>query len=217
MTTSHLGRRFDARAAHYDNPLTTFIGERELCCIRPLVPPGSAVLDYGCGTGRTTLDHLRRNCTVTAYDFSAKMLAVAETKARQAGFDAEFVTDVTRLLGRTWTIVTCIGVLDYYPDPVPLLQTLRQHLAPGGRLVVTYPNALSPLGWLYALVSRLTIPALPRTPGSAHQVAARAGLWVTSLRYAFPALPPLGLTLVLALSPIAEASDQCQSYPRPEM
>ena len=45
MTTSHLGRRFDARAAHYDNPLTTFIGEHELRCIRPLVPPGSAVLD----------------------------------------------------------------------------------------------------------------------------------------------------------------------------
>lgn len=208
MTTSHLGRRFDARASRYDNWLTAFIGEHELRCIRPLVPPASAVLDYGCGTGRTTLDHLGRNCTVTAYDLSAKMLAVAEAKAQQAGFDAEFVTDVTRLLGRTWTIVTCIGVLDYYPDPVPLLQALRQHLAPGGHLVVTYPNALSPLGWLYALSSRLTIPAFPRTPGSARQVAVRAGLRVSSLGYAFPPLPPLALTLVLALSPIGEVGDQ---------
>lgn len=108
MTTSQLSRRFDARASHYDSHLTAFIGEYELRCIRPLVPPGSAVLDYGCGTGRTTSDHLRRNCTATAYDFLAKMLAVAEAKARQADFDAEFVSDVTRLLGRTWAIVTCI-------------------------------------------------------------------------------------------------------------
>ena len=108
MTTSHLSRRFNARASRYDNRLTAFIGECELRCMRPLVPPGSTVLDYGCGTGRTTLDHLRGNCTATAYDFSAKMLAVAEAKARRADFDAEFVSDVTRLLGRTWAIVTCI-------------------------------------------------------------------------------------------------------------
>ncbi len=73
---------FDHHAPHYDNPVTAFIGERELRVIRPLVPPGSTVLDYGCGTGRTTLDLLRRGCRVTAYDLSGGMLALARARAR---------------------------------------------------------------------------------------------------------------------------------------
>lgn len=194
-----VGRHFDARAAHYDNPLTAFIGERELRAIRPLVPAGSEVLDYGCGTGRTTLDLLRRGCRVTAFDVSPEMLARAEARARRLGFAADFATDPDRLAGRTWPIVTCIGVLDYYPDPVPLLKTLREHLGPGGRLIVTFPNALSPLGWVYALQSRFTVPATPRTPQAAQRAAAQAGLRLFSLAFAWPSLPPLGFTLVLGL------------------
>lgn len=190
---------FNTRAAYYDNPVTTFIGERELRVIRTLVPSGSQVLDYGCGTGRTTLDHLRRGCQVTAYDLSGKMLVRAEAKAQQLGLLAEFTTDITRLANRTWPIVTCIGVLDYYPDPAPLLRTLCEYLSPKGRLIVTYPNALSPLGWLYRLGSRFTIPALPRTPQFARRAAAQAGLQVLSLRFAFPSVPPFGHTLILAL------------------
>jgi 2-polyprenyl-3-methyl-5-hydroxy-6-metoxy-1,4-benzoquinol methylase len=194
---------FDRRAAHYDNPWTAFVGERELRQIRPFVPPGSEVLDYGCGTGRTTLDLLRRGCRVTAYDISAAMLAQAQAKAQAAGFASParvvFTADVGELAGRTWPVVTLIGVLDYYPDPQPLLRTVGQYLTPGGRLVVTYPNAASPLGWLYALGSRFTVPARPRQAAFARQAAIQAGFCVAGLRYAFPALPVVGYTLVLAL------------------
>jgi 2-polyprenyl-3-methyl-5-hydroxy-6-metoxy-1,4-benzoquinol methylase len=191
---------FDERAATYHNPVTDFMGERELRVIRRFVPEGSKVLDYGCGTGRTTMDHLRRGCDVTAYDLSREMLAVAERRAAKAGYAAELTADESTLVGRTWPIVTCIGVLDYYPDPLPLLRTLSGYLAPGGLLVATYPNALSPLGWTYAIVSRLfTYPATPRTPRAARRAAAEAGLRVTALRHAAPQLPPLGHTLVLAM------------------
>lgn len=200
MTTpDSLRRHFDSRAGHYDNPLTAFIGERELRVIRHLVPPASAVLDYGCGAGRAALDHARRGCAVTAYDLSPAMLALAQRKARRLGLSAEFTADLNRLAGRRWPVVTCLGVLDYYPDPVPLLRALRNYLAPAGRLIVTYPNALSPLGWAYALASRLTYPCLPRTPAFARRAAMRAGYTVVSLRYAFPSFRPFGHTLVLEL------------------
>jgi 2-polyprenyl-3-methyl-5-hydroxy-6-metoxy-1,4-benzoquinol methylase len=205
VIASRIRQHFDARAPHYDNPVTAFIGERELRCIRCRVPAGATVLDYGCGTGRTTLDLLQRGCTVTAYDLSPEMLALAQAKTQRAGWSAEFTADDTSLVGRVWPVVTCIGVLDYYADPVPLLQTVASYLAPGGRLVVTYPNALSPLGWLYALVSRWTFPAIPRTPAFAWRAAERAGLRVISLDYAFPALPPFGQTLVLALAQLDAA------------
>ena len=198
-TIEKIGQDFNTHATRYDNPLTAFIGERELRPIRRLVPPGSQVLDYGCGTGRTTLDHARRRCQVTAYDISSEMLSRAEAKARQLDLTIEFTTDTSKLTARIWPIVTCIGVLDYYPNPVPLLLTLRQYLSPDGCLIVTYPNALSPLGWLYALLSRFTIPATPRTPYFARQAAAQAGLRVTSLAFAFPAIRPIGFTLILGL------------------
>jgi hypothetical protein len=53
---------------------------------------------------------------------------------------------------RTWPVVSCIGVLNYYPDPLPLLGKLSQYVEEQRKLIVTWPNALSPLGWLYFLV-----------------------------------------------------------------
>jgi 2-polyprenyl-3-methyl-5-hydroxy-6-metoxy-1,4-benzoquinol methylase len=130
------------------------------------------------------------------------MLAIARQKAEDEGLSAEFAAEETTLAGRTWPFVTCIGVLDYYPDPIPLLRRVSSYLRHAGRLVVTFPNALSPLAWAYATTSRLTTRAQACTPRRAREAARSAGLEVTSFRYAFPALPPLGLTLVLELTPI---------------
>jgi len=196
----HVRQHFDQRAARYDNPVTAFIGERELRLIRKRVPPGSSVLDYGCGTGRTTLDLLQRGCRVTTFDISPEMIGIAERRARHLGISAEFTTSTDQLTGRVWPLVTCIGVLDYYADPQPLLGQLASYLAPDGRLVVTYPNALSPLGWFYALGSRFRLRVIPHTPGFARQAALRCGLRCTHLDYAFPALPLLGHTLVIEMA-----------------
>jgi 2-polyprenyl-3-methyl-5-hydroxy-6-metoxy-1,4-benzoquinol methylase len=200
----HIGAYFNARAKRYDNPLTAFIGERELRQIRPLVPVNSIVLDYGCGTGRTTLDLLKRGCIVTAYDISSEMLAIAQKKVQRVKFavanQVKFTIDQASLAEHTWPVITCIGVLDYYPDPGPILSILKSYLAPRGYLITTYPNALSPLAWLYALGSRCTVPATPRTPAFVYRKAQEAGLEVTTLRYAFPSLPLIGHTLVLAIT-----------------
>lgn len=204
MTNSAIEKRFDTRARYYDNPLTALIGEHELRQIRPLVPDGSVVLDYGCGTGRTTLDLLRHGSIVTAYDISAEMLSLAREKVLREHLDAEFSLDSDDLAGRTWPVVACIGVLDYYPDPVPFLKNLLIYLAPGGRLVLTFPNASSPLGWLYALGSRLTIPVTPRTEAFVRHALQAAGLAIEELRHAFPSQPRLGHTLVLSAARINE-------------
>jgi len=193
-------QHFDRHARRYDNPLTTYIGGHELRSIQKRVPAGSIVLDYGCGTGRTTLDLLRRGCQVTAYDISAEMLSIAKARAAQLDYVAEFTTEPDRLAGRAWPLVTCIGVLDYYADPVPLLRSLNSLLANDGRLIVTYPNALSPLGWSYALGSTFRMRIIPRTPDFVEQAAARADLKVTHLCFAFPAMSFIGLTLVVEMA-----------------
>jgi 2-polyprenyl-3-methyl-5-hydroxy-6-metoxy-1,4-benzoquinol methylase len=192
-------KSFEKRAGHYDNPTTAYIGERELRVIRTRVPAGSTLLDYGCGTGRSALDHARRGCRVTAYDLSPHMLSFAESKAGEQGLALEFTAQEQDLAGRTWPVVTCIGVLDYYPDPLPLLGKLAQYVEEQGKLIVTWPNALSPLGWLYFILSRFTTPAMPRTPRFVRGAVLGAGMRVSSLLYAFPAGTPLGFTLVVEM------------------
>jgi 2-polyprenyl-3-methyl-5-hydroxy-6-metoxy-1,4-benzoquinol methylase len=197
--TSKLAHRFNQRAGRYDNPWSAWIGEYELRKIRPLIPDNSRVLDFGCGTGRTSLDLLKRGCSVTAYDISHEMLAVAQSKIERAGLKAEFAFDESALIGKTWSYITCIGVLDYYSDPTSILEKLYEYLIPGGRLVVTFPNALSPLGWFYATGSKLTVPVYLCTPRTAINAIERAGYRLISLGYAFPGFRWIGLTLVLGL------------------
>jgi 2-polyprenyl-3-methyl-5-hydroxy-6-metoxy-1,4-benzoquinol methylase len=206
MSTRDIRRYFEAIAPRYDGRVNTFVGERELRAIRALVPAGAAVFDFGCGTGRTALDLARRGCRVTAYDSAAAMLRVAVKRASERVLDVEFVSDRATLAGRTWPVVTCIGVLDYYRDATDLLRRLRGHLALGGRMVVSVPNALSPLAWLYAARGRLAaLPVRPRTARALTRAASSAGLRVVEVRHAFPATAPLALTLVAALSEGAEA------------
>ena len=204
MSIGQIRQRFNSRARHYDNSWTAFIGERELRQIRRLVPASAVVLDYGCGTGRTTLDLLRRGCKVTALDISSEMLAIARDKAQHAGYNSEFTTEPDSLTGRTWPVITCIGVMDYYPDPLPLFMQLSRLLDPQGVLVVTFPNAFSPQGWLYAAGSRFTCPATPRTIGFIRRSARKANLKIDKVLYAFPAVPILGYTQVISLTLNAE-------------
>jgi len=204
--TTDISNHFDHHAPNYDNFLTSYIGERELRLIRPLIPPQSTVLDFGCGTGRTTIDLLKRGCRVTAFDISHEMISLAINRATRLGFSAEFTTSIDQLSGRTWPVVTCIGVLDYYPDPAPLLRQLCTYLEPNGRLVVTVPNAKSLLGWLYGLGSRLRLRVTPQSAANLRAAADRASIQVNSLAYAFPTYRPLALTLVVELSVPAQAA-----------
>lgn len=199
---SSISDKFDNRAARYDNRITEIIGKFESRQIRTLLPPHSRVLDFGCGTGRTTLDLLSHGYHVTAFDISHKMLDRAREKAQKLGFGAKFVTDPTQLSGHTWPVITCIGVLDYYPDPLPVLKDLVQYLEDHGILIVTYPNALSPLAWFYALGSQWTVPVTLRSPHSARQIAQQAGFRVDKSIFAFPSIAPLGHTLIMRLSPV---------------
>ena len=197
---NRVAQRFDRHARNYDNPVTAWLGVRELRAVCKLVPEDCRVLDYGCGTGRTTLELLRRGCQVTAFDLSSEMLSIAQTKVIQHGFNADFLSQAERLEGCTWPVVTCIGVLDYYPDPVPLLRTLSQHLTPGGRLVVTFPNAINPIGWSFYLGSHFTVPATPRTPGFVRRACQRAGYRIDDLLFTLPSISWIGYTMVLGLS-----------------
>ena len=179
-----------------DGWLGSRIKEAELRAVRDLVPSGIEVLDYGCGTGLVALDLARRGCAVTAYDPMPELVVRARTGAYQANLQIEFVNAEAELRHRKWPFITCLGLLDYYPYPVPLLTKLRNHLNPEGGIVMTCLNALSPLTWSGLLGSHVAA----HTARSLRWAVVRAGLRVWNIDFAFPRVEFLGHTLVVILT-----------------
>lgn len=73
------GRSYDERFAKLAASGADVHGEADLCA--SLVPPGSRVLDAGCGTGRVAIELARRGYDVVGVDLDASMLDVARQRA----------------------------------------------------------------------------------------------------------------------------------------
>jgi SAM-dependent methyltransferase len=107
--------------------------------------PGQRVLELACGSGRFTGPLAASGATVTGGDLSEAMLA----RARAAVPSAQFVTLDMRdfVLGRHFDAIVIAANslmhLHTHADFARAFAAIRQHLAPGGRLVfdVFVPSA----------------------------------------------------------------------------
>jgi SAM-dependent methyltransferase len=197
---SFIRQRFDRRAIQYlRNPITHWVGRSELSALKEMLPPlnksaENRALDFGCGTGRVTAMLLEMGWKVTGFDISSGMLEQARI-AMGKHQDVIFTSDPNSLRDQ-WPVMVALGVLDYYEDTAPLWQQWSQLLAPGGTLLVTAPNARSPLAWFYAFFSRFTCQAYVTTPERLLPAAKAYGFSMISRKTAFPQ-QPWGHTLVL--------------------
>jgi SAM-dependent methyltransferase len=100
------------------------------------LPDGCAVLDAGCGSGRT-MDELRRFGPVSGFDLNE--LGVAYARAR--GYEDVRVAriEATPWPDQSFDLITCLDVLEHTADDVLSLRELRRVARPGAALVVTVP------------------------------------------------------------------------------
>src|SRR5262249_52337118 len=96
-----------------------------------------------------------------------------------------FTSDPQALRGR-YPLIIALGVLDYYTDSAPLWDEWRRLIAPQGILLVTAPNARSPLAWLYTFFSRFTCQAYATTLETLMAPAQAAGFTLSGIKFAFP-------------------------------
>jgi SAM-dependent methyltransferase len=107
------------------------------------VPPGGAVADIGCGTGRA-LPALRASVgpsgTVIGIDLTVQMLAEATRRGR-AGSAALVLADVLTLplADDVLDAVFAAGLVSHLTDPVAGLAELARVCRPGGRLALFHP------------------------------------------------------------------------------
>ena len=111
------------------------------------LPPGSRVLEVGCGAGLATVELARRGYIVESTDSSAEMVELAAHQLAQAGFSGSVtvgLADVHALPhpSGSFTLALALGVLPWLHTPEGALDELARVLAPGGHLIVTADNRL---------------------------------------------------------------------------
>lgn len=114
---------------------------------------GSAILDFGCGTGTDAAWYASRGHRVIAYDLSHGMVALLRDRypAEIAeGRITAFAGDLQALLGeleRTGPVAAVaanFAVLNHVRDLQPLLSALAPHIVPDGHVVA---SVLNPFYW----------------------------------------------------------------------
>ena len=115
------------------------IYQEKLRITREYLRPDSKVLEVGCGTGSTALEHAPRVKTVRATDVSARMIEIAKDKAKAAKIDnvifEQASIDELDVAYQSQDVVLALSILHLVDDRDEALQFLFEALKPGGVLV----------------------------------------------------------------------------------
>ncbi|MFH9412377.1 class I SAM-dependent methyltransferase [Streptomyces rochei] len=140
LTGGTSGEQYAARFAELADRGQDVHGEARLCAA--LVPPGSRVLDAGCGTGRVLVELARLGYDGAGVDRDASMLAVARRSAPRLNWVQADLADLDpSTAGAGFDLVVAAG--NVFPLLAPgtegaVAAALAGVLRPGGLLVAGF-------------------------------------------------------------------------------
>ena len=154
-------RAFGGVAATYhdsnaDNRIVRAMRERFWRTVGDCVPPGSHLLDLGCGPGTDEEFFAARGYRVTAIDWSLEMAEEARRRVRQAGVEDRVsiqhlgIQEVDRLAPATFDAACSnFGPLNCVVDLEAAARAIVRRLRPGGVLIASVIGRVCP--WELAL------------------------------------------------------------------
>lgn len=109
---------------------------RKLAITQSFMQPNMDVLELGCGTGSTALEHAPHVSRIVATDVSAAMIGIGREKSEHAGIDnvsfrQSGVEDFEAPDG-SYDMVLALNLLHLLPDRTAALSKIHQLLKPGG-------------------------------------------------------------------------------------
>jgi SAM-dependent methyltransferase len=110
------------------------------------------VLDIGAGPGVFTHQLLARGAACTVVDLSFEMAAAGRRQIAGTPGRARFMVgdiDKLPLASASFDAAICVGVLQYLPSLEFAVAELARVVAPGGSVILTFPNSRSPLNALH--------------------------------------------------------------------
>jgi GT2 family glycosyltransferase/2-polyprenyl-3-methyl-5-hydroxy-6-metoxy-1,4-benzoquinol methylase/glycosyltransferase involved in cell wall biosynthesis len=119
-------------------------GERtSLSVLAAMIRPDSAVLDLGTGSGALG-QHLRDNsgCTVDGVTYNQHEAEIARPHYRRVQVaDLEDPGWISNFPDARYDFIVCADVLEHLRQPALALTACRSLLAPGGKVLISVPNA----------------------------------------------------------------------------
>ena len=111
------------------------------------LPPGSQVLEVGCGAGFMALALAQRGFRVHAIDSVESMIEQAQRHAAEAGLGERLslaVGDVYNLAfeQESFDLVIAIGVIPWLEQPELAMQEMARVTRPGGHVILTTTNRM---------------------------------------------------------------------------
>ncbi|MDG2176932.1 MAG: bifunctional 2-polyprenyl-6-hydroxyphenol methylase/3-demethylubiquinol 3-O-methyltransferase UbiG [Gammaproteobacteria bacterium] len=124
------------------------------------------VLDLGCGGGILSEAMAHRGASVTGIDLGEAPLAVARLHLLESGLEINYqqVSAEEHALKhqQTYSVITCLEMLEHVPDPASVLQACYDMLEPGGHLFLSTINR-NPKSYLFAVIgAEYILRLLPR-------------------------------------------------------
>jgi SAM-dependent methyltransferase len=117
------------------------------------LPPGSTILDVGCGTGRHSIELAKHGFKVTGLDLSAEMLNQAQQAAQEAGVEVNWVHSNAAEFSFPEPFDAVIGLCegafgllsatdDPIDQPLAILKNIAGCMKPQAKVILTVLNAM---------------------------------------------------------------------------
>ena len=142
------------------------IYQKKLAETQQFLTPEMHIIEFGCGTGSTAIEHSPHVQHIDAIDISANMLEIGRTKAKEAGvenihFSHGTLTDF-KADDNSADAVLGLNVLHLIPDRQAVIAEAARILKPGGLFIhstvclgpsyLRFINLAAPLGKLLGLM-----------------------------------------------------------------
>ena len=132
---------FNHRAEFFDSPKNQFLADLVNAEIKQQVSELStkSILDFGGGTGLIALPLAKQAKSVTLVDIAEKMLEQARIKVENQKLENLHLIQqdlVLKPLEQTFNLIIVSRVLHHMPHLDSSLAMFKEHLTPGGRLLI---------------------------------------------------------------------------------
>lgn len=127
---------------------------------------GKQILDVGCGGGILTESMAVQGARVTGIDMGEAPLAVAELHSLESRVEVEYRRVPVEVLAQeqptSFTVVTCMEMLEHVPDPASVIDACARLVRPGGWVFFSTLNR-NPKSYLFAIIgAEYLLRLLPR-------------------------------------------------------